>query len=87
MALLAIAFCWAHKVGEWKNQAIKPLKVKTHGRLEQSVFRYGLDHLTDHILHNKGVVQDNFRLLILFLCPPNMIHIDKQNPSCFVLKI
>ena len=86
MALLAIAFCWAHKVGEWKNQAIKPLKVKTHGRLEQSLFRYGLDHLTDHLLHNKGTVQDHFRLLVLFLCPPNMIQIDKQSPGCVFLK-
>jgi hypothetical protein len=26
-ALMAIAFCWAHLVGEWLNE-IKPLKVK-----------------------------------------------------------
>jgi hypothetical protein len=29
MALLAIAFAWAHKVGEWKDKVIKPLTVKS----------------------------------------------------------
>jgi hypothetical protein len=51
MALMAIAFCWAHKTGEWKQAQVKPLKVKKHGRLEQSLFRYGLDVLTDTLLH------------------------------------
>ena len=37
MALLAIAFCWSHKMGEWKHKEIKPLQVKKHGRLEQSL--------------------------------------------------
>jgi hypothetical protein len=27
MALLAMAFCWAHKTGAWKHKAIKPLKI------------------------------------------------------------
>lgn len=44
MALLALAFCWAHKVGEWLSQQ-KALKLKKHGRLAKSIFRYGLNHL------------------------------------------
>jgi hypothetical protein len=45
MALVVIAFCWAHKTGEWKHQVIKPLKIKKHGRPEQSLFRWlGLSH-------------------------------------------
>jgi hypothetical protein len=44
IALLAIAFCWAIVVGEWLNEH-KPLKMKKHGRLAKSIFRYGLDHL------------------------------------------
>jgi hypothetical protein len=44
LALLALAFCWAHVVGEWLNQQ-KALKVKKHGRLAKSIFRYGLNHL------------------------------------------
>jgi|SRR5205085_8772056 len=44
IALLALAFCWAHVVGEWLSQQ-KPLKSKKHGRLAKSIFRYGLNHL------------------------------------------
>lgn len=44
LALLALAFCWAHVVGEWLSQQ-KALKPKKHGRLAKSIFRYGLNHL------------------------------------------
>jgi hypothetical protein len=44
IALLALGFCWAHVVGEWLSRQ-KPLKVKKHGRLARSIFRYGFDHL------------------------------------------
>lgn len=87
MALLAIAFCWAHKTGEWKHKAIKPLKVKKHGRPEQSLFRYGLDHLTDSLLQGLQTIEDTFRLLALFLCPPEMIMVNEQNPRVMALKI
>lgn len=46
--LLAIAFCWAHKTGEWQHE-IKPIKIKKHGRLAVSLFRYGLDYLIEAI--------------------------------------
>lgn len=44
LALLALATVWAFKVGEWLHQH-QPLKLKKHGRLAKSIFRYGLDHL------------------------------------------
>jgi hypothetical protein len=44
LALLALAFCWAHKVGEWKAKQ-QPLKIKKHGYLAKSIFRYGFDCL------------------------------------------
>ena len=47
LALLALAFSWAHLVGEWLAQA-EPLrlnKVKKHGRKAKSLFRHGLDYL------------------------------------------
>lgn len=44
LALLAIAFAWAHLVGEWLHQH-RPIPIKKHGRLAKSFFRYGLDHL------------------------------------------
>jgi hypothetical protein len=52
LALLAIAFCWAHQVGEWLAQQ-RPLKIKKHGYKAQSTFRYGFDHLR-RILTNFG---------------------------------
>jgi len=73
MALLAIGFCWAHKTGEWKHKVVKPLKVKKHGRPEHSLFRYGLDHLTDTLLQGLHYTSDSLRLLMLFLWPPNTI--------------
>lgn len=44
LALLALAFCWAHLVGDWLSQQ-KGLTTKKHGRLSRSIFRYGLNHL------------------------------------------
>ncbi len=46
MALLAIAFFWAHKTGEWFHEA-KPIKMKTHHRPAVSIFRYSLDYIND----------------------------------------
>jgi len=43
-ALLAIAFTWAMRAGLWLHER-QPLKLKSHGRREQSLFRLGLDFL------------------------------------------
>jgi len=50
VALLAIAFCWAHITGEWLNDQ-EPIKIKKHGRKSISIFRYGFDHLREIILN------------------------------------
>lgn len=44
LAFTAIAFSWAHIVGEWRHE-IKPIKIKKHERPARSLFRYGLDYL------------------------------------------
>lgn len=49
LALLAIAFTWAHLVGEWCYQQ-RPLKLKAHGYLPKSYFKRGLDTLRSAIL-------------------------------------
>jgi hypothetical protein len=67
LALVALAFCWAHVVGEWLS-AQKPLPVKKHGRQAVSLFRYGLDHLRrilcNQLCKAEGVV---FRRVIKLL--------------------
>jgi glutamine cyclotransferase len=73
MALLAIALAWAHKVSEWQHKQVKPLVIKKHGRLEKSYFRYGLDYLTDCLLHHQADVVRSLRLLSLFILTPNEI--------------
>ena len=74
VSLLAIAFCWSLKAGEWKDKCIKPLKTKKHGRKEKSLFRYGLDYVGDILLANKKIhAVEVVRLLSLFLHPPQSI--------------
>jgi hypothetical protein len=48
--LLAIAFCWSHKTGEWRHE-FRPIKIKKHGRPAISLFRYGLDYIADVVLN------------------------------------
>ena len=52
MAFLAIAFSWAHIIGEWRHE-FKPIKIKKHGRPAQSLFRYGLDYLRSCLFHHQ----------------------------------
>ena len=67
VALLALAFCWAHKVGEWVSQA-KPIAFKQHGRKAKSIFRYGLDHLRRILCNLANAVQQiAFRQVIQLL--------------------
>lgn len=65
IAVLAIAFCWAHRVGEWLAQH-QPLKIKKHGRPARSIFRYGFDYLRKIIANITDNFQE-FQYVILFL--------------------
>ena len=65
MAILTIAFCWAYITGEWMNTK-KSIKLKSHGRKEKSMFRYGLDCLTEIFAHLSIKIK-KFRIVIRFL--------------------
>jgi len=65
VALLTLATLWAFRVGEWLHEQI-PLKIKTHGRLAQSIFRYGLDFLRSIVFHIQ-LRFDDFQLTLEFL--------------------
>jgi len=67
MVLLAIAFCWAHKTGEWRHEH-QPIKIKTHGRPAVSLFRYGLDYLVDVFL-NLTKKMDLFKACLVMIRP------------------
>ena len=56
MTLLAIGFCWAHKIGEWRAEQ-KPIRWGKHRdclrhclRPQNSFFRYGLDFIREILL-------------------------------------
>lgn len=51
LVLLAVAFCWAHKTGEWRHAEVRPIKIKKHGRPAVSVFQYGLDYLVEALIN------------------------------------
>ena len=65
--LMAIAFCWAHLVGEWLNE-IKPLKVKKHQRLQKSIFRYGFDHIRSILLNIHDKVEEYLLIIKVLSC-------------------
>jgi hypothetical protein len=50
LALMAIAFCWCYRLGEWMHQQ-KEIPVKKHGRLAKSLFRNGLDYLRNILIN------------------------------------
>jgi hypothetical protein len=56
IALLALAFCWAHIVGEWLAGQ-QPLKIKKHGRKAVSIFRHGFDHLRRILCNLESIPQ------------------------------
>jgi hypothetical protein len=53
IAVLTIAFCWAHLTGEWRNQQEKVIRLKKHGRPQCSFFRYGLEWISER-LYKRG---------------------------------
>lgn len=69
LVLPVIAFCWAHKVGDWKHDCVLPIKVKTHQRKAQSIFRYGLDCIRSELFNVFSRSNRHLRKLILLLVP------------------
>ena len=65
LALLGLALAWALHVGLWQHQ-LKPLKLKAHGRRAKSLFRYGLDYLSN-IMHNLDHKAEPFTQVVQFL--------------------
>jgi Transposase DDE domain len=67
MALLAVAFCWAHVIGHWLTLK-QPLKIKKHGRKAVSIFRHGFDHLRRILCTLESIAQQvAFRRVIKLL--------------------
>lgn len=67
MALLTIAFCWAYITGEWVTQ-YRPIKIKSHGRKERSVFRVGLNTIGEIIAQIDRKIKQFKRVVRLLSC-------------------
>ena len=65
IALLSIALCWAHRLGEVLNEQ-KPIKVKNHGRKAKSFFRYGFDCIRNILLNIHTRQQEYLNILGVF---------------------
>jgi len=71
VGVLAIAFAWSHRVGEWRHEHKEPIKLKKHGRLAKSLFRHGLDFIRELLFAGKfSMVRFRQCLDQLKLSPP-----------------
>lgn len=69
VTVLALAFAWAHHVGEYLHDCkIKVLKLTSNQRRQKSFFRHGLDHLR-HLLKNIRFKSDDLLSYIRLLSP------------------
>ncbi len=64
IALLTVAFCWAHLTGEWRHEHGKTIRLKKHGRPQYNLFRYGLEWITRALVERGQALR---RLLKVFL--------------------
>jgi len=48
--LAMIAFTWCYRIGDFIDENYKKIPIKTHGRRSVSVFKYGLDYLSNFLL-------------------------------------
>jgi hypothetical protein len=67
VALLSLALCWAFLTGLWLHQS-KPLKLKSHGRREKSLFRYGFDHIRNIVLNLDEKMAEFLEILQFLSC-------------------
>ena len=67
LTVVVIAFCWAHRTGEWQVKNVKPLKIKKHQRPATSIFRCGLDAIRDVLLNSVDPLVLLFKQFLQFL--------------------
>jgi hypothetical protein len=80
MFLLAVGFCWAHKVGEWRTLK-KPIvlnRYRASRRPQYSYFRYGFDWLRDIILHLAARTKELRTCLQQLILPKTLQQEEKQ---------
>ena len=65
--MVCVAFVVCFKIGVWKHQYRKAIKVKKHGYKAKSFFRYGLDHCRKALrkMESKGELMEEILLVLI----------------------
>ena len=77
LAILTFTLCWCIRTGELLSE-YQPLKLKTHGRLEKSLFRYGFDRLRHIVLHFDSQIDAFLEVLKLLSVDSDGSSLDMQ---------
>jgi hypothetical protein len=51
--LVMIAFIWCYKIGDYLDKYVKPITIKKHGHRAKSVFKYGLEYISNMLLNSQ----------------------------------
>jgi hypothetical protein len=51
LCLVMIAFVWCYKVGDYLDKNVKSIIIKKHGHRAKSVFKYGLEYISNSLLN------------------------------------
>ena len=54
LLLVMVAFVWCYNVGELVRLKYNPIRILKHGRKAKSIFRYGLDIVTEFLLRGRN---------------------------------
>ncbi len=60
LLIVTMAFVWCYSIGEFVHRNLKPIRVLRHGRKAKSIFRYGLDILTEFLARDRNDHQLQF---------------------------
>lgn len=85
LVLLTVAFCWAHKIGEWRHEE-KAIPIKKHGRKLQSYFRYGLDYVRDILLNGMNQAAKLSKPLGLLKANGDLLDVMSRNSKVIIPK-
>lgn len=66
LSLVMMAFVWCYKVGDYIDREIKPITIKTHGRRAISIYKYGLDYISECLL--SGFNKLNINIMKFLTC-------------------
>ncbi len=73
VGLLALAFCLAHKTGEWRHEEVKAIKIKKHGRPQYNCFRYGMNWIKEKWFQSAEAIATVMTRLIGFFTRDQML--------------